>query len=87
MKFIDLVRILVRGGRGGNGCLSFRREKYIPKGGPDGGDGGVGGSVILRVSREFTPLLISSTKRPSAQKALRPGRASACMARMEKTLS
>jgi GTP-binding protein len=48
MKFIDLVRVLVRGGRGGNGCLSFRREKYIPKGGPDGGDGGCGGSVVLR---------------------------------------
>ena len=47
MKFIDLARIMVKAGRGGNGCLSFRREKYIPKGGPDGADGGKGGDVIL----------------------------------------
>lgn len=47
MKFVDEARITVIAGKGGNGCLSFRREKYIPKGGPDGGDGGDGGSVYL----------------------------------------
>jgi len=47
MKFVDEASIKVHAGKGGNGCLSFRREKYIPRGGPDGGDGGDGGSVIL----------------------------------------
>ncbi len=48
MKFIDETIILVKAGNGGNGCLSFRREKYIPFGGPDGGDGGTGGSIIIQ---------------------------------------
>lgn len=47
MKFVDEAKIKVAAGDGGNGCVSFRREKYIPKGGPDGGDGGDGGSVYL----------------------------------------
>lgn len=47
MKFVDEAEITAEAGKGGNGCMSFRREKYIPKGGPDGGDGGDGGSVYL----------------------------------------
>ncbi|WP_147105047.1 GTPase ObgE [Tateyamaria sp. syn59] len=46
MKFLDLAKVYIRSGAGGNGCISFRREKYIEYGGPDGGDGGGGGSVI-----------------------------------------
>src|ERR1700691_3817639 len=48
IMFVDRVVIYVKGGDGGRGMCSFRREKYVPKGGPDGGDGGNGGSVILR---------------------------------------
>ena len=48
MKFVDSVKIQVRSGNGGAGCSSFRREKYVPRGGPDGGDGGNGGNIIFR---------------------------------------
>lgn len=57
MKFIDTAKIYVYAGNGGNGCVSFRREKYIPMGGPDGGDGGEGGDVILVADKKLTTLL------------------------------
>ena len=48
MKFIDQVRVNAKAGDGGNGCCSFRREKFVPRGGPNGGDGGDGGKIILK---------------------------------------
>jgi GTP-binding protein len=57
MKFVDEVEIRVDAGDGGNGCISFRREKYIPKGGPDGGDGGDGGDVYLQADENLNTLI------------------------------
>ncbi|MCT2418642.1 Obg family GTPase CgtA [Pantoea sp. XY16] len=57
MKFVDEATILVVAGDGGNGCVSFRREKYIPKGGPDGGDGGDGGDVYLIADENLNTLI------------------------------
>ncbi len=55
--FIDSAKIFVKAGDGGNGVISFRREKFVPKGGPDGGDGGNGGSIILQADRNLSTLL------------------------------
>ncbi|MFL0804690.1 MAG: GTPase ObgE [Agarilytica sp.] len=57
MKFVDEAPIVVQAGKGGNGCLSFRREKYIERGGPDGGDGGDGGSVYLEADENINTLV------------------------------
>ncbi|WP_075185933.1 Obg family GTPase CgtA [Teredinibacter haidensis] len=57
MKFVDEAPIIVQAGKGGNGCLSFRREKFIERGGPDGGDGGDGGSVYLEADENLNTLI------------------------------
>lgn len=63
MKFVDEVSITVKAGDGGNGCMSFRREKFIPKGGPDGGDGGDGGSIYLEAAENCNTLVDYRYKR------------------------
>jgi GTPase len=55
--FIDYVKIFLKSGDGGNGCISFRREKYVPKGGPNGGDGGNGGNVVFKASSQLSTLI------------------------------
>ena len=63
MKFVDEAKIRVEAGRGGDGCLSFRREKFIERGGPDGGDGGEGGSVIVEAHESLNTLVDFRYKR------------------------
>ncbi|MGH7318293.1 MAG: GTPase ObgE, partial [Candidatus Rokuibacteriota bacterium] len=55
--FVDEVEVQVRAGDGGRGCVSFRRDKYVPRGGPNGGHGGRGGSVVLEADEGLTTLL------------------------------
>ena len=57
MKFVDEAEITVHAGSGGNGCVSFRREKFIPLGGPDGGNGGDGGGVLLTADEGLNTLI------------------------------
>ncbi|MEE9175376.1 MAG: GTPase ObgE, partial [Thermodesulfobacteriota bacterium] len=57
VKFIDEAKIYIKAGDGGRGCVSFRREKYVPRGGPNGGDGGHGGNVIMVARRNMSSLL------------------------------
>ncbi len=78
MKFIDEARIEVIAGNGGNGCMSFRREKYIENGGPDGGDGGKGGSVIIIADNNINTLVDYRFVKKYAAKNGEHGRGSDC---------
>lgn len=81
MRFVDEAIITVRSGKGGRGCVSFRREKFIPKGGPDGGDGGDGGNVILRASSRLLSLYDFRLKRLYEAENGQPGQGSQCNGR------
>lgn len=76
--FVDRVELFVRGGDGGRGMVSFRREKYVPRGGPDGGDGGDGGSVIVRAVANADNLAPLTTKKHWKAKPGDPGGTSLC---------
>ena len=78
MRFVDEARIQVRAGKGGHGCVSFRREKFVPRGGPNGGNGGNGGSVILRAEPRLLSLYDFRLKRLYEARNGQPGMGSQC---------
>ena len=78
MKFVDEASIKVFAGKGGNGCLSFRREKYVAKGGPDGGDGGDGGDVIMEADENLNTMVDYSFVRSYKAESGEPGRGRNC---------
>ena len=73
MRFVDEAEIKARSGKGGDGCVSFRRERFIPKGGPDGGDGGAGGSLYVEADPGLLTLYDFKRKRMFAAQNGRPG--------------
>lgn len=78
MKFVDEATITVRAGNGGHGCVSFRREKFVPRGGPDGGNGGDGGNVILEADSRLLSLYDFRLQRLYEARNGRPGMGSQC---------
>ncbi len=78
MRFVDEAIITVRAGKGGSGCVSFRREKFVPRGGPDGGNGGEGGNVVLRASQRLLSLYDFRLKRLYEAQNGEPGKGSQC---------
>ena len=87
MKFVDEAEITVEAGKGGNGCLSFRREKFIERGGPDGGDGGHGGSVYLCADTALNTLVDFRFQPRYRAQAGRPGQGSNCTGRSGEDLT
>ena len=78
MKFVDEASIVVEAGKGGNGCMSFRREKFIEKGGPDGGDGGHGGSVWMEADENLNTLVDFRFVRQYRAESGQPGQGKDC---------
>lgn len=78
MIFVDQVKILIKSGNGGDGCISFRREKYIPNGGPDGGDGGRGGDIIFVVDDSLNTLYDFRHRKHYKAQNGEPGKGSNC---------
>ncbi|MCB1741350.1 MAG: GTPase ObgE [Gammaproteobacteria bacterium] len=78
MRFVDEATVVVEAGKGGNGCLSFRREKYIPKGGPDGGNGGDGGDVLLVADSGLNTLVDFRYQRRFRARSGQPGAGKDC---------
>lgn len=76
--FLDEVKITVQGGRGGNGCVAWRREKYVPLGGPDGGDGGDGGNVVVLADANTDTLSAFGSRKNFTAKPGEPGRGKSC---------
>ncbi len=81
MRFVDEATISVKAGKGGGGCVSFRREKFIPRGGPDGGDGGEGGSVYFQASSKLLSLYDFRLQRNYEARNGQPGMGSQCNGR------
>ena len=86
MKFVDEASIQVAAGNGGNGCLSFRREKYVARGGPDGGDGGDGGSVILEADQNLNTMVDYRYQRSYRAESGEAGRGRNCTGRSGRDL-
>lgn len=87
VKFIDEATISVRAGKGGGGCVSFRREKFVPEGGPDGGNGGKGGDVVIRADAQLTTLVDFRYKRKYAAESGRQGTGAKCAGRYGKKVT
>ena len=81
MKFVDEATAKVQAGNGGRGCVSFRREKFVPFGGPDGGDGGYGGSVYLRATEGINTLVDFRIQRTFKARSGEAGSGAECTGR------
>ena len=84
--FVDKAKIKIKAGNGGDGAVSFHREKYVASGGPDGGDGGKGGDIVFQVEDNFSTLIDFRYKRKNSAKNGEPGGARYCSGRSAEDL-